>query len=729
VAGLFNVKDFGAKGDGVTDDTAAVQAALNAADAAGGGQVYAPAGIYAMSVQTNPRGQSQAAMFIRENTEFFGDGMGATVFRLIDGSNEDVDGFLRTPTSEVNNNIVMRDFTIDGNRANTQQEVIGFLVGIKPFNKGGNSDITVDSVEARDFSSYGFDPHEITYNFSLVNSIAHGNGKDGFVADYLVDSNFSNNIAWENDRHGFNITTSVPAMLLDNNISFTNGATGMVFQRGNFDIPVPTDNTVKGGAFYDNADEGLIMRLSNATTVIGIDSFDNQKGGVRFRGATNSTVENSVVRDNSQGLNNTYDDVYFSSYVEDVINPGAVIAAANNVAKFNLIYSSGLIKSRWGVREFGPSDPSNNNDSISNIILGQQSGSVMLYGIGSENTPFDPLNPGSANPGLYLVGAAGNDSFRGANGADTIIGDAGNDSAVTSGGNDIFAGMAGDDVASGGDGNDSLYGDGGADSLSGGNNDDRLFGDAGNDTLLGGSGNDSLFGGDGDDSITGNSGNDTIIGDRGNDTIRGNDGNDSVLGYDGNNVIYGDKNNDTLMGGKDSDTIFGGSENDHLMGFEGNDSLLGDGGNDTLAAGDGDDTVFGGSGNDVLAGGFGNDSLSGDSNNDYIDGSIGNDTLSGGTGNDILIGGVGNDIIRVGSDSNRDVVFFSNNTGVDSVAEFRVNQDIIRITDDVFANAASALAAVSYASGNALLNLGAGNLVTFLSLANNSLTVANFEIV
>lgn len=46
---VVSVKDFGAAGDGVTDDTAAIQAALNAKSAAGGGIVYAPQGKYRLT--------------------------------------------------------------------------------------------------------------------------------------------------------------------------------------------------------------------------------------------------------------------------------------------------------------------------------------------------------------------------------------------------------------------------------------------------------------------------------------------------------------------------------------------------------------------------------------------------------------------------------------------------------------------------------------------------------
>jgi hypothetical protein len=47
--GQYSVRDFGAAGDGVTDDTAAIQAAVNACVPSGGGTVYFPPGSYAIS--------------------------------------------------------------------------------------------------------------------------------------------------------------------------------------------------------------------------------------------------------------------------------------------------------------------------------------------------------------------------------------------------------------------------------------------------------------------------------------------------------------------------------------------------------------------------------------------------------------------------------------------------------------------------------------------------------
>lgn len=65
-----SVKDFGAIGDGVADDTDAIQAALNAAFTVGGGGVYVPTGTYKI---TSP-------LIVRSNISLYGDGASSVIY-------------------------------------------------------------------------------------------------------------------------------------------------------------------------------------------------------------------------------------------------------------------------------------------------------------------------------------------------------------------------------------------------------------------------------------------------------------------------------------------------------------------------------------------------------------------------------------------------------------------------------------------------------------------------
>lgn len=88
----FNVKSYGATGNGTTDDTADIQAAVDAAHAAGGGTVYFPAGTYKLS--TNPiklyTGTSPT-ITAYSNITFLGEGANGVTGTIINQTSTGVD--------------------------------------------------------------------------------------------------------------------------------------------------------------------------------------------------------------------------------------------------------------------------------------------------------------------------------------------------------------------------------------------------------------------------------------------------------------------------------------------------------------------------------------------------------------------------------------------------------------------------------------------------------------
>ena len=76
---VFNVKNYGAIGDGTTDDTTAIQAAINAAQTAGAGQVWFPAGTYKIT----------GTLSITKNKiSLLGAGVGATTLNFANGASD-----------------------------------------------------------------------------------------------------------------------------------------------------------------------------------------------------------------------------------------------------------------------------------------------------------------------------------------------------------------------------------------------------------------------------------------------------------------------------------------------------------------------------------------------------------------------------------------------------------------------------------------------------------------
>lgn len=112
--GAISVKDFGAIGNGVNDDTAAIQEAINEVSQNGGGIVFFPAGTYKVSIDKS----KEHAISIRPNITLQGAGNSTSTIKLADsqGNYEAVIAGER-PDSDVSD-FKMYDIAVDSNNDN-----------------------------------------------------------------------------------------------------------------------------------------------------------------------------------------------------------------------------------------------------------------------------------------------------------------------------------------------------------------------------------------------------------------------------------------------------------------------------------------------------------------------------------------------------------------------------------------------------------------------------------
>lgn len=182
---LVSVKDYGARGDGVTDDAAAIQAALDSVPA-GGGTVYLPPGDYRIG--------TTLAITV-SGTTFKGAGASASVLRLADGVKVSGVG-IPGPFSPVMNpadvvdGVTVSDLCLDGNHnANPSS---GYYY---PLFAAQTSNLLFTRNLVRNWPSDGFSASNgNTVNTNLTVSYCRfdGNGRNGihfgFVCTGLIDN-------------------------------------------------------------------------------------------------------------------------------------------------------------------------------------------------------------------------------------------------------------------------------------------------------------------------------------------------------------------------------------------------------------------------------------------------------------------------------------------------------------------------------------------------------------
>ena len=125
----YNVNAYGAVGNGSTNDTAAIQSAINAAAADGGGTVFLPAGTYRITATHEP-GVRFYGLKVPSKITLKGAGRDATVIKIAENQPDQCRIIANdNQVTGGDHHITFEDFTVDGNAANqsTAKSMVGIM--------------------------------------------------------------------------------------------------------------------------------------------------------------------------------------------------------------------------------------------------------------------------------------------------------------------------------------------------------------------------------------------------------------------------------------------------------------------------------------------------------------------------------------------------------------------------------------------------------------------------
>ncbi|MDQ0323620.1 Ca2+-binding RTX toxin-like protein [Pararhizobium capsulatum DSM 1112] len=385
------------------------------------------------------------------------------------------------------------------------------------------------------------------------------------------------------------------------------------------------------------------------------------------------------------------------------------------------------VTAAFGYVEAGPDD-----DTVWAIngaygdLYGGSGNDRFILGAGGNNVEggFGNDYIAAAGGGNFLDGGQGIDAIVGGPGDDVIFGGVGNDSVaiqITAGSDwgiwrtTVSAGLyggLGSDYIDGGQGNDSLFA-----------NDAAMTSDPGIDEMRGGSGNDEYFIANSRDKIfeSVGDGTDTVWTNRSYALPMGQEieflfikpANTAVVGINltGNafaNTIQGNIAANIINGGGGADKMFGGSGNDTYV-VDNVGDVVNDGGNDPVdlvkssisfslvasahVVGKVENLTLMGAVAINATGNASSNVITGNTGANILNGAAGNDTINGGGGNDYIYGGAGNDKLTGGA-GNDNFVFntaISAATNVDTILDFNVIQDTIRLDNAVMPGLGSSM--------------------------------------
>lgn len=339
---VLNVKDYGALGDGVTDDTAAIQDTVDAA--INGGIVFIPAGAYIVDPDVSINLTSGITL------------MGASrksVLKIKD--NADVlDNLIKVENAD---RVVLKDFTVDGNRTNQDaSDAVSVNYGVYV---ASSDDVRIQNVYVHDTTGVGIHVYN-SVGTTVTDCESSGNRYHGFECEQDTNTLWQGNRGHHNSRHGIFISpgevggTGAIGNVIDGNSFDNNESYGVGFgiDAGGLSIGLTKDNAITNNAITDNAEYGISAYRVDDVLIAGNTIAFNGFFGIYLYRAERNQVLGNRLHNNSQTTNGAYDEILLEG-----ANDGQ--ASQHNIISDNFIYINGVNKANYGIREATSSDGPN----------------------------------------------------------------------------------------------------------------------------------------------------------------------------------------------------------------------------------------------------------------------------------------------------------------------------------------------------------------------------------
>jgi len=277
---VFNVQRYGAVGDGVTDDSAAIQAAEDAASVAGT-TVRFPAGVYLCS----------SVVYRRGNTDWVGEGIYQTIIKHSGGTA--THHLIHTEDADIEySNIGFYNMAFDGNRSGSTDPNVDRLVVFLDRNSSGgteapSSDVRFVGCRLFNFSYGNMGLHIKGYTGVTVKSSFFTDGGGQILyhpiyirrcADVLVEGN---TVTGRDSNTCIKVQLS-PRSTISSNIC-KSGGRGITAQDAE-------QYTITGNVCTDSTDEGIAVTIETASECLEV----SVTGNAIYNAATSILVSNVV---------------------------------------------------------------------------------------------------------------------------------------------------------------------------------------------------------------------------------------------------------------------------------------------------------------------------------------------------------------------------------------------------------------------------------------------------